>query len=87
MIGKMPPAYKTYLDIPSYFRGETQDERNHRMLKTTARTIQPHVQHWTKYDNTWNDFDVYRALKESTNGPTPSDSGFDTPYKNPSLSR
>jgi hypothetical protein len=87
MIGKMPPAYETFLDTPSYIPCETQAGRSHRMFKSAARTIQKYLEHWTEggeYVGGRNRFDVYGALSDSMNSPKTRHRDFDKTHENQS---
>lgn len=48
MIGKMPPACETYLNIESYTPNETKKERDLRISRAAARMIETHLRSWTK---------------------------------------
>jgi hypothetical protein len=87
MIGKMPPAYETFIDTPSYIAGETEEGRSHRMFKSAARTIQKYLEHWTErreYVGARNRFDVYGALSDSMNSPKTRHPDFDKTHEHQS---
>jgi hypothetical protein len=47
MIGKMPPACETYLNIESFVFNETKRERDLRISGAAARMIKLHLRSWT----------------------------------------
>jgi hypothetical protein len=52
MIGKLPPACETYLNIDSYVEDETKKERDLRILDAAAYMVEVQLHSWTNVLNT-----------------------------------